>query len=140
MTCLDKTWRSVVISVRPVPLHCRYSQQSCRGPAWRSQQALLGITRHRKPKHPPLLLPIQRHFPLPATHRMQVEMPWLPTIQDRTDDVRCQSGHPKHLADPTHLEFEAARHESGNATLRAHSGERPVLHPPGIYCGSRFCA
>ncbi len=31
-----------------------------------------------KPKHPPLLVPIQRHFPLPPTHRMQVEMPWLP--------------------------------------------------------------
>ena len=56
-----------------------------------------------QPQHPPLLLTIQRHLPLPATHRMQVEMAWLTTIQDSANDVRCQPRHAEHLADPTDL-------------------------------------
>ena len=49
------------------------------------------VSRSRKPKQLSLLLPIQRHIPLPATHRMQVQMPWLSPIQDCPDDVRWEA-------------------------------------------------
>ena len=35
-------------------------------------------------------------------------MTWLPPVQDRPDDVRCQARHPEHFTDPSWLKPEAA--------------------------------
>lgn len=44
-------------------------------------------------KQESLVIPIQRNLPVPASHRVHVEMSWLPTIQDRTHDVWRQQRH-----------------------------------------------
>jgi hypothetical protein len=59
--------------------------------------------RGREPKQPALRIPIQWHLNLSATERMQIEMPWLTSLQDRFNDVRCQPRHSEHLAHPSGL-------------------------------------
>ena len=80
----------------------------------------------RETKHMSLQVPVHWNFVLPAAHRMQVEMPWLPPIQDRPDDVRCQPRHPQHLADPSDLQLELARELAGICQLARVDHPLPV--------------
>lgn len=59
----------------------------------------------RKPKQPALLLPVSWQRLVPASQRLQIEMPGLFAVEDGFDDVRRQHGHAQHFGNPAPLQF-----------------------------------
>ena len=48
---------------------------------------------------------------------MQIQMPWLTTVENCPNDVRCQACHSEHLANPPYFELEAASQFAGVGDL-----------------------
>jgi hypothetical protein len=64
--------------------------------------------RRGESKNHSLRHPTHRHLGLPPAHSVQIQMSWLPTIDDGLRDIRCQSRQAKHFGHPAGFQFELA--------------------------------